>query len=100
MGTATSWVKRRGHPARAEACVRDTNINVWSLVERRRFGMSDSDILADVQGLTSEDLQAAWEYYEAHPEEIERAMQLGKRADALLGLFGDEPELLDQIVEE
>ena len=44
------------------------------------LGMSDSDILADVQGLTGEDLQAAWEYYQAHPDEIDRAIRLNAEA--------------------
>ena len=59
MATTTSWITPRPHPDGVEACIRDTNINVWGLVERRRAGMSDDDIVADVQGLTREDLQAA-----------------------------------------
>ena len=69
MHTTLSWITRRPHPDGDEACIRDTNINVWGLVERQRLGMPDADILADVQGLTPEDLEAAWEYYRAHPEE-------------------------------
>jgi uncharacterized protein (DUF433 family) len=71
MTTAMSWITRRTHPDGIEACVRDTNINVWGLVEWRRLGRSDADILASIQGLTAEDLAAAWDYYEQHPEEIE-----------------------------
>ncbi len=78
--TAASWIRRQPHPDGVEACIRDTNINVWGLVGRRRLGMSDSDILADVQGLTGEDLQAAWEYYQAHPDEIDRAIRLNAEA--------------------
>jgi uncharacterized protein (DUF433 family) len=75
MATATSWITRRPHPDGVEACIRDTNINVWGLVERRRSGLSDADILADVKGLTAEDLHADWQYYHAHPEELDRAIR-------------------------
>jgi len=71
MTTATSWITRRPHPDGVEACIRDTNINVWGLVEWRRLGRSDAEILASIQGLSPEDLGAAWEYYANQPNEIE-----------------------------
>jgi uncharacterized protein (DUF433 family) len=71
MTTATSWIRRRAHPNGIEACIRDTNVNVWGLVEWRRLGRSDAEILASVQGLTLEDLAAAWDYYDQHLEEID-----------------------------
>jgi uncharacterized protein (DUF433 family) len=80
MAITTSWITRRAHPDGVEACIRDTNINVWGLVARRRSGLSDADILTDVQGLTPEDLQAAWEYYRAHTDEIDQAMRLNAEA--------------------
>jgi uncharacterized protein (DUF433 family) len=64
-------VTRRPHPDGVEACIRDTNINVWGLVEWRRLGRSDAEILRSIPGLTPEDLAAAWEYYDKHPDEIE-----------------------------
>lgn len=45
-----------------EACIRDTRITVWGLVEWRRLGLSDQEILSRVEGLQPEDLAAAWEY--------------------------------------
>jgi uncharacterized protein (DUF433 family) len=80
MRATASWIARRPHPDGGEACIRDTNVNVWGLLERRQFGLSDSDILADVQGLTAEDLQAAWEYYQAHREEIDQAIRRNAEA--------------------
>jgi type III restriction enzyme len=80
MATAASWITRRTHPDGVEACIRDTNINVWGLVQRRQSGMEDEDILTDVQGLTPEDLQAAWEYFESHKDEVERAIRLNIEA--------------------
>lgn len=71
MATATSWITRHTHPNGIEACIRDTNVNVWGLVEWRRLGRTDAEILATVQGLTLEDLAAAWDYYDQHREEID-----------------------------
>jgi uncharacterized protein (DUF433 family) len=42
--------------------------------------MSKDEILGDVQGLTSEDLLAAWEYYNTHRDEVERAIRLNAEA--------------------
>ena len=78
--TSTSWITQRPHPDGGEACIRDTNINVWGLVERRRGGMSDGEILEDVQGLTADDLRAAWQYAAEHPDEIEHALRLNAEA--------------------
>ena len=47
---------------------------------RRQNGMSDEEILADVQGLTPEDLRAAWEYYESNRDEVERAIRVNAEA--------------------
>ena len=93
MATTASWITRRPHSDGEEACIRDTNVNVWGLVERRRRGMSDADILADIQGLTPEDLQAAWEYQQAHRDEIDRAIRLN--ADE-----GDDPDILAERVDQ
>jgi uncharacterized protein (DUF433 family) len=71
MVTETARITHRPHPDGVEACVRDTNINVWGLVEWRRLGRSDADILRSVRGLTADDLDAAWDYYATHQDEID-----------------------------
>jgi len=71
MLTDTNRITRRPHPDGVEACIRDTNINVWGLVEWRKLGRSDAEILRSIPGVTAEDLAAAWEYYDTHREEIE-----------------------------
>jgi uncharacterized protein (DUF433 family) len=57
-----------------EACVRHTRIGVWILVQARKLGISDDQLLADYPGLTTDDLDAAWDYYRGQPAEIERAI--------------------------
>jgi uncharacterized protein (DUF433 family) len=75
MATATSWVSNRESRCGGDACVRDTRITVWGLESFRRQGMSDTDIMAAVKGLTVCDLEAAWEYVASHRAEIDDAIR-------------------------
>ena len=63
------------------ACVRATRIAVWMLVESRRLGRSDAELLADYPGLTPADLSAAWDYSAAHSQEIEAAIRANNEAE-------------------
>ena len=67
----TTAIIRRPHPDGIEACIRDTNVNVWGLVEWRGLGRSDAEILRTIPGLTTEGLAAAWEYYENNRDECD-----------------------------
>jgi len=67
----TQRITRHPHPDGVEACVRDTNINVWGLIEWRQLGQSQDEILASLPHLEVEDLEAAWDYYESNRDEIE-----------------------------
>jgi uncharacterized protein (DUF433 family) len=52
------------------------------LVAYRRLGMADAKIMQAVQGLTTADLEAAWEYDAAtHPEEIDKAIRANEEGD-------------------
>ena len=53
------------------ACIRDTRIMVWLLVDLKRQGASDKEILEGYPSLTIHDLAAAWEYARLHAQEIE-----------------------------
>src|SRR5262249_1104594 len=51
-------------------------IAVWMLVEARNVGITDERLLTDYDPpLTRAELDAAWRYAAAHPEEIARAIQ-------------------------
>ena len=53
------------------ACVGRRRIPVWSLVESRQIGISDATLLTDFDPpLTPTELDAAWKYAAAHPDEI------------------------------
>lgn len=70
-----SWIRKTPDVCGGDACVRETRITVWGLVEWKGLGLSDSQLLDQVEGLTPEDLLVAWKYASAHPEEIERAIR-------------------------
>lgn len=57
------------------ACIGDTRIPVWSLVNDRRLGLSDARILEAFPDLSAADLVNAWAYADAYPEEIALALQ-------------------------
>lgn len=60
-----------------DACIRRTRIAVWMLVEAKRLGFTDEELLTHyVVSLTPEDLKAAWDYYAAHKDEIDEAIRL------------------------
>ena len=58
-----------------DARIRDSRIPVWVLVNYRRLGGSDADLLRDYPSLTPADLEAAWAYAAANAEEIDRAIR-------------------------
>ncbi len=53
------------------ACIRNTRITVWGLVNSHRLGLADEQILKSIPGLTPDDLVAAWDYYDGHRAEID-----------------------------
>ena len=72
MPATVRWISKKPDRCGGDACLRDTRITVWGLVNYRRLGASDADILQAYPGLTAADLEAAWEYAAAHAEEIDR----------------------------
>jgi uncharacterized protein (DUF433 family) len=63
------------------ACVRRTRIAVWVLVGYRRLGLTDEALLDAYPDLTRPDLVAAWAYYAAHPDEIDRDIRENESDD-------------------
>src|SRR2546421_12348439 len=71
---ASTWISKTPGVCGGSACIRDTRIPIWGLVERERLGQSDAHILDNVPGLTADDLAAARAYYAEHPCEIELSL--------------------------
>lgn len=53
------------------ACIANTRIPIWVLVDARRIGYSEADLLPSYPSLCATDLAHAWVYAEAFPDEIE-----------------------------
>jgi uncharacterized protein (DUF433 family) len=53
------------------ACIVGTRVTVWGLVEARRSGYSEADLLRSYRSITANDLENAWHYAEDHAIEIE-----------------------------
>ncbi|BAC90873.1 DUF433 domain-containing protein [Gloeobacter violaceus] len=63
-----------------DACVAGTRIPVWGLINYRRLGADDAQILAAFPQLTAADLRNAWAYAQAFPDEIEIAIRDNENA--------------------
>ncbi len=63
------------------ACIQRTRIPVWLLYRARQLGLSEGDLLKSYPGLAAEDLVNAWNYAEAHIDEIESQIQANERED-------------------
>ncbi len=53
-----------------DPCVVGTRIPVWTLVQYRKLGASDVQLLQMYPTLSAEDLANAWSYYDSHQAEI------------------------------
>jgi uncharacterized protein (DUF433 family) len=62
------------------ACIAQTRIPVWLLVQARQLGSSEAEILRSFPVLTAEDLANAWAYYRANPESIEQEIVANETA--------------------
>lgn len=58
-----------------EARIASTRIPIWVLVEARRIGYSDADLLTSYPTITATDLANAWVYASAHADEISKAIE-------------------------
>lgn len=63
-----------------DARIQGTRIPVWTLVQYRQLGASDTDLLRSFPTLASSDLANAWKYFSRHPEEIKRQIRENETA--------------------
>jgi uncharacterized protein (DUF433 family) len=62
MRATASWIFKKPDRCSGDACVRETRIPVWTLVNYSRLGSSDADLLLAYPSLKPSDLEAAWAY--------------------------------------
>jgi uncharacterized protein (DUF433 family) len=72
LGDAFAGIEITPGISGGEARVVRTRIPVWVLVQSRRLGMSEADLLRSYPTLRAEDLTNAWAYARLHQDEIER----------------------------
>jgi uncharacterized protein (DUF433 family) len=76
-----AWIQKTPDVCGGDACIRNTRIPVWSLVVAQRLGVSDADLQQHfVTPLSAADIEAAFAYFEKHPEEIEEDIRLNHEA--------------------
>ncbi len=75
MSVTTDRITKTPGVCGGDACIRGHRIPVWVLVGYRRLGKKDDDLLQAYPSLTLADLEAAWEYAAANPDEIDRAIR-------------------------
>jgi uncharacterized protein (DUF433 family) len=75
MSATTHRITKTPDICGGDACIRGHRIPVWVLVNYRRLGGSDADLLRSYPSLTLPDLEAAWVYAAANPEEIDSAIR-------------------------
>lgn len=72
MAEAFPGVESTADVCGGEARIVRTRIPVWLLVQARRLGASEADLLRSYPTLVAEDLANAWGYYRAHQAEVEK----------------------------
>ena len=68
---ASAGIESRADVNGGEACIVRTRIPVWLLVQLRRAGASEADLLRDYPSLRAEDLTNTWAFAQAHAAQIE-----------------------------
>ncbi len=70
---ANSWqgIEKTEGVCGGKACIAGTRITVWGLVNARRIGYSEADLLENYPDLSAQDLANAWAYANVFASEIE-----------------------------
>ncbi|MCW5932718.1 MAG: DUF433 domain-containing protein [Fimbriimonadia bacterium] len=66
-----SVIQSRPDVMGGDACIRNTRIPVWTLIDYKRQGLTDSQLLMAFPVLNASDLITAWDYYAAHSQEVD-----------------------------
>jgi uncharacterized protein (DUF433 family) len=75
LGSNWQGIEKSPRVCGGEARIAHTRIPIWVLVEARRLGYTDTDILTSYPSITAIDLAHAWAYADAHRDEIDLAIE-------------------------
>ncbi len=70
LGDTFPGIENKPEVCGGEPCIVRTRIPVWLLVQSRRLGASEADLLRSYPTLRAEDLATAWAYFRTHQDEI------------------------------
>jgi uncharacterized protein (DUF433 family) len=79
FGDAFPGIESNSEICGGEPCIVRTRIPVWMLVQARRLGTSEAELLKSYPTLRADDLTNAWAYFRSHHEEIEQ--QIGQNEE-------------------
>lgn len=80
LGDAFPGIESKPDVCGGEPCIVRTRISVWVLVQSRRLGISEADLLRSYPTLRAEDLANAWAYYRTHRDEIQQQIRENEEA--------------------
>ena len=80
LGDAFPGIESTPDVCGGEPCIVRTRIPIWVLVQAKRLGTSEAELLRSYPTLRAEDLANAWAYARAHREEIEHQIQANETA--------------------
>ncbi len=72
LGDAFPGIESNAGVSGGEPCIIRTRIPVWLLVQARRLGSGEADLLKSYPTLRAEDLANVWAFYRLHREEIDQ----------------------------
>ena len=81
VSDALAEIKKTPGVSGGAACVRHTRIPVWTLVQLKKLGRSELELLGDFPSITQADLDSVLNYYRYHPVEIDEAIDAEERED-------------------
>lgn len=80
LGDAFPGIESKPDVCGGEPCIVRTRIPIWVLVQSRRLGISEADLLRSYPTLRAEDLANAWAYYRTHRDEIQQEIRENEEA--------------------
>lgn len=80
LGDAFPGIESTPQICGGEPCIIRTRIPVWLLVQARRLGTSEADLLRSYPSLRAEDLANAWAYERGHRKEIDEQIKANEEA--------------------
>lgn len=80
LGDAFPGIESTPDVCGGEPCIIRTRIPVWLLVQAKRLGTSEADLLRSYPTLRAQDLANAWAFYRAHKDEIDQQIAENEEA--------------------